>query len=675
MSKTTTLQDDPAFKAIAEEQAFKRRNGIQEELQPDIPDGEHFGVRSGYWARVWDGKNIHEFKTRGGVRNTFKAPGRDKFEVKGGKVLLKGRWEGDLPDSMTQKAWDDLHANERITKKASAAAPHKPSYARKPTPKGVIKHKVGPNAAPQRPAIPGRSAVAASAPLESGPAPAASNAYTVQSGDTLSGIAQRNNTTVDSIMEANPSITDPNRIQAGASVNLGGSPQPAPAPQAAQASAPSPAKPVPPEQSQQTEPQQPSGGPAYEAWGEHLWNAENAAKEGYDPATQQWNTYWDDHGEGKGSWAVGPGINVAEQGKYTREQIDRLHRKSMDSHWEKARSYYEGFDDLSRGQQHFLAGGKYLGVNHPSFYAAARAGKPTAPHMTYENDRRERLEREFVNSMRGAGINKQNSVAEPLPTERPKTDIAGPALRTAAMLASVPVGINALGHVSQRFIPAEHRELVRASGAVASSPIIYGGRKYAMSAAFNPTGRIEGGGKLQQGLARTIAPGGILYNQDGWNAKGILAHELGHMMNYRDGADFSDYGKGLQASAIAAGLAGLTRNAAKTLADDKSLQTGKVIRALSRKRYLPLAAAASLIPFAPTLKEETVASHRGGKLLAGETGNPLDYVKAFAGLPTYYGLPLIPGAAFAAMPEGRRAVKSGASKAGKLISKLVRHAL
>ncbi len=41
-------------------------------------------------------------------------------------------------------------------------------------------------------------------------------AYQIKYGDTLSGIASQNNTDINSIMKLNPSITDPNKIQAGA---------------------------------------------------------------------------------------------------------------------------------------------------------------------------------------------------------------------------------------------------------------------------------------------------------------------------------------------------------------------------------------------------------------------------------------------------------------------------
>ncbi len=45
-------------------------------------------------------------------------------------------------------------------------------------------------------------------------------AYTIQQGDTLSKIAQTNNTDVSSLLKLNPTVTDPNKIQAGGSLNL-----------------------------------------------------------------------------------------------------------------------------------------------------------------------------------------------------------------------------------------------------------------------------------------------------------------------------------------------------------------------------------------------------------------------------------------------------------------------
>ena len=47
-------------------------------------------------------------------------------------------------------------------------------------------------------------------------------AYTIKRGDTLSQIAKDNNTTVADIQAANPSITNPNKIYAGQTINLPG---------------------------------------------------------------------------------------------------------------------------------------------------------------------------------------------------------------------------------------------------------------------------------------------------------------------------------------------------------------------------------------------------------------------------------------------------------------------
>ena len=53
--------------------------------------------------------------------------------------------------------------------------------------------------------------------------------YTIQSGDTLSGIASRYGTTVDTLMGLNPYITNRNLIYAGNTLNLPGAQQSAPA--------------------------------------------------------------------------------------------------------------------------------------------------------------------------------------------------------------------------------------------------------------------------------------------------------------------------------------------------------------------------------------------------------------------------------------------------------------
>lgn len=50
------------------------------------------------------------------------------------------------------------------------------------------------------------------------PAPSGGGSYTIKSGDTLGALAKQWGTTVNAIMQANPSITDPNKIYAGRSL-------------------------------------------------------------------------------------------------------------------------------------------------------------------------------------------------------------------------------------------------------------------------------------------------------------------------------------------------------------------------------------------------------------------------------------------------------------------------
>ena len=72
-------------------------------------------------------------------------------------------------------------------------------------------------------------------------------AYTIQSGDTLSQLAQQHGTTVEALMAANPQITNPNLIHAGASLNIPQAGQAPTAPTTPTPEAPSaPAPPTPP---------------------------------------------------------------------------------------------------------------------------------------------------------------------------------------------------------------------------------------------------------------------------------------------------------------------------------------------------------------------------------------------------------------------------------------------
>lgn len=70
---------------------------------------------------------------------------------------------------------------------------------------------------------------------------------TIQKGQTLSGIAKQNGTTLDAILKANPSIKNPNLIYAGSSLNLPGAPtSPVVAPKASVPTPPAPMTPSSP---------------------------------------------------------------------------------------------------------------------------------------------------------------------------------------------------------------------------------------------------------------------------------------------------------------------------------------------------------------------------------------------------------------------------------------------
>src|SRR3546814_11098657 len=57
---------------------------------------------------------------------------------------------------------------------------------------------------------------------DTGSNPGNGASYTVRSGDTLSGIAEANNMSLDALISANPKISNPNLIYPGQSINLSG---------------------------------------------------------------------------------------------------------------------------------------------------------------------------------------------------------------------------------------------------------------------------------------------------------------------------------------------------------------------------------------------------------------------------------------------------------------------
>ena len=97
----------------------------------------------------------------------------------------------------------------------------------------------------KRIAIPGRPSTAASSPISSGGTAGASKTseYVVQSGESLSHIADRHNTSVDRLVALNK-LADPDFVVAGTRIKLQAPPAPKPAPKQAAKPAPKP-KPQP----------------------------------------------------------------------------------------------------------------------------------------------------------------------------------------------------------------------------------------------------------------------------------------------------------------------------------------------------------------------------------------------------------------------------------------------
>ena len=161
---------------------------------------------------------------------------------------------------------------------------------------------------------------------------------------------------------------------------------------------------------------------------EYLWNAENAARVGYDKTTGLWKPY-DDNGHP----AIGPGVHVKgsipKQDTYTQAELDRYVQQSIDEHTVRARKQYPTFDKLHPQAQKALFDMEYKGIHAPNMYAAFKANDPAAAlreNRTYvtidgnrrENTRRDTLRRGFIDrwaASRGA------APAAPTPAPAPQT--------------------------------------------------------------------------------------------------------------------------------------------------------------------------------------------------------------------------------------------------------------
>ena len=136
--------------------------------------------------------------------------------------------------------------------------------------------------------------------------------YKIQSGDTLSKIAQQNDTTVDDILRLNPSIKDPNRINAGQTLKLSDN---------SQESQPQPEQPqLKPEQTQ------PKSKPQTQT---PAWNPLISEFEGV-----RTDAYWDDKGKvwtiGKGSTTHPDGTPVKRGDRISKDQANQYMQHYVD---------------------------------------------------------------------------------------------------------------------------------------------------------------------------------------------------------------------------------------------------------------------------------------------------------------------------------------------------------
>jgi len=168
--------------------------------------------------------------------------------------------------------------------------------------------------------------------------------HKVVSGDTLSGIAKQNKTTVDDILKSNPNIKDPNKISVGQEIQLGSS-RPATTPE------PEPKQTVTTEKPTQTAP----------------WKPLISEFEGFKT-----EAYWDDKGRvwtlGKGSTTHPDGRPVRRGDTISQDQADEYMQHYVDTKVMPRMKKIPNWDRMNSNQQGALVSFAYnVG---PGFYGS-----------------------------------------------------------------------------------------------------------------------------------------------------------------------------------------------------------------------------------------------------------------------------------------------------------------
>ena len=141
-----------------------------------------------------------------------------------GRGLGKIIGSGTAPQGQTGRGSANTLTGKIVTKKSvkeKKAAKRKAMFDRNTTPAGMDTSGNPYRSKTQSTAKVGDKFGAKTTKKTKGVFPKTKGAYTIQKGDTLSGIAKKSGTTVAKLMSLNPGLKDPNKIRAGAGLNLG----------------------------------------------------------------------------------------------------------------------------------------------------------------------------------------------------------------------------------------------------------------------------------------------------------------------------------------------------------------------------------------------------------------------------------------------------------------------